>query len=151
MLRKEIARKAYEHKYNAATEDIRSFCKDYPMWRFYTNKDGTAAFRIWGLIQGEKESVSPLQPRLGFKVISAAPMTYEEFKFFDPKELYPVDRWNETQLKLISQDMNAQLFVDPCGYAMVTMRPKGMSHEEAELFNDFRKMDIKKDVEELPD
>lgn len=129
-LRKEIARKGYEHMFNAASKEIRSFCKDYPMWRFYTNKDGDAAFRIHGLIRSSEG--------LRFKVISAAPVAYGEFQISDPRELHPVDMWNENQLKLISLDLNAYLFLDPCGYAMVGTRSKNMTSEEEKILNDLR-------------
>ena len=113
------------------------------MWRFYTDKDGKAAFRIYGLVQSSEA--------LGFKVISAAPMAYEDFKIFDPADLHPVDMWNETQLKLISLDLNAYLFIDPCGYAMVGTRPKDMSTEEEKILDEFRQMTMKKKPEELLD
>jgi len=150
-LLKEIARKGYEHLYNAATEEVRSFCKDYPMWRFYTNKSGMMAFRIYGLIRSEAKENPETLGKLAFKVISAAPIAYEEFLIFDREELCPVDMWNETQLKRISLDVNAYLFINPCGFAMVGTHPKDISIEEETAVNDFRKLKLRKKPEEVVD
>src|SRR4051812_35877160 len=80
--------------------NVQELYNNYPPWKFYTNKDNTTAYRVYGVLE-QNDGTLRLATACGMMM-----MTNLTIGGHDPNDLIPVEKYTESAFEKLKMNPN---------------------------------------------